>query len=75
MTETDTRPRRGALRPVLWLLLVLSAAGNAGASFGGMSVALHTAFGVVTLLCAAALIMHHVRGRRRHATGDHPPVG
>jgi hypothetical protein len=64
MTEIQTRRGGGAVRPVLWLVLVLSAAGNAGASFGGVNVALHIAFGVVTLLCAVALIAHHVRGRR-----------
>jgi hypothetical protein len=64
MTEIQSRPRNGALRPVLWLLLVLSAAGNAGTSFGGMNLALHAACGAVTLGCAVALIVHHVRGRR-----------
>ena len=71
MTEFKTERQGGILRPVLWVLLVLSAAGNAGASFGGVSVALHTAFGVVTLLCAAALIVQHVRTRpHKEESGD-----
>lgn len=54
----------GKLRPILWLLLVLSAAGNAGSSFGGVNVVLHAAFGIVTLLCAVALVVQHRRASR-----------
>jgi membrane protein YdbS with pleckstrin-like domain len=64
MNEIQTHRRGNAIRPVLWLLLIVSAAGNAGTSFAGTNVALHTAFGVVTLVCAIALIMNHRRGRR-----------
>jgi hypothetical protein len=64
MTETPSVRHGGALRPVLWLLLVLSAAGNAAASSGALNLALHAAFGVAALLCAAALTIQYVRTRR-----------
>lgn len=53
------------LRVVLWLVLVVSAAANASTSLAGLNPLLSVAFGVATLLCVAALIVHHVRGRRR----------
>ncbi|MET9258952.1 hypothetical protein [Amycolatopsis sp. NPDC004079] len=52
-----------ALRAGLWLLLVLSAAGNAVASLGSMDTLIRLAFGVVTVLCIIGLIVHHVRHR------------
>ena len=56
-----TEKKNTTLRPLLWGLLVLSAAGNAGTSFGGTSPALHIAFGVVTVACALALVVLRVR--------------
>lgn len=58
-------PRNGAARPVLWLLLVISAAGNMVTSSTGVNVAVSAAFGVATLACATALIVQHYRNRRR----------
>ncbi|GAA0907635.1 hypothetical protein Vau01_086870 [Virgisporangium aurantiacum] len=53
------------LRPVLWLVLILSAAANATASAAGASAIASVGFGVITLGCAAALVVHHYRGRDR----------
>ena len=50
------------LRPVLWLLLVLSVAANAVASTVNLAAAI--TFGVLALACAAALVVDHYRHRR-----------
>jgi hypothetical protein len=68
-TGTDTGTtgtgggRGGLLRPALWLALLVSAAGNAAASSADIAPYLGIAFGVVTLACAAALVVHHYRHR------------
>jgi hypothetical protein len=59
--HADTR--NGLLRPVLWLVLVLSAAANAVTNIG-ISPLVGIGFGLVTLGCATALIVHHYRHRR-----------
>jgi hypothetical protein len=56
--------RSGALRPVLWLLLVISAACNMVTSTAGVTPAVSIAFGVVALSCIVALVVHHYRHRR-----------
>jgi hypothetical protein len=62
----DTPPaHRGGVRPLLWLLLVISAAANAVASTTGVNVFVGAGFGLITLACATALIVHHYRNRRR----------
>ena len=61
MNDTDTR--KAALRPVLWLVLILSAAANATTSMLGLG-AVSAGLGVVALGSAAALIVHHYRNRR-----------
>ena len=53
----------GILRPLLWVVLVLSAAANAVSSSIGANVFIGAAFGVVTLACAAGLVVHHYRHR------------
>ncbi|MFB9840161.1 hypothetical protein [Actinoallomurus acaciae] len=61
----DSAGRRGGfVRPVLWLLLVVSAAGNVVTSTTGVNVFVGAAFGVATLACGAALIVQHYRRRR-----------
>ena len=62
ITEEE-KTSRGALRPLLWLGLVLSAAANAviSSAFGKPVVA--SAFGAVALAFGAALIVHHYRTR------------
>lgn len=56
--------RNGLLRPVLWLVLVLSAAANAVTSNIGISPLVGIGFGLVTLGCATTLIVHHYQRRR-----------
>ncbi|MGY1885213.1 hypothetical protein ACI799_07935 [Blastococcus sp. SYSU DS0753] len=64
----DSPPSRpagdgGRLRTALWLLLALSVAVNALASFGVLPLVASIASGVVTAGCVAALITLHVRRR------------
>jgi len=60
----DRPSGRGLLRPVLWLVLIVSAAANVVASTSGLSPLAGASFGLVTLACVAALIVHHYRHRR-----------
>jgi hypothetical protein len=53
------------VRPVLWLLLVVSAAGNGVVSTSGDNVPVGVALGLVALACATALGVHHYRHRSR----------
>ena len=63
--ETAADDRAGMLRPVLWLLLILSAADNATVSVAGWNVLVGVGFGLITLACAAVLVVHHYRHRAR----------
>lgn len=66
MAQHDSQPcHDGMLRPVLWLVLILSAAANAAASAAGANALASVGFGLITLGCAAALVVHHYR-RQRH---------
>jgi hypothetical protein len=69
ITEAPQAPppgsRGGVVRPVLWLLLVLSAAGNIATSSTGVNVVVSSAFGLVTLGLGIALVLQHYRNRRR----------
>lgn len=56
--------RAGVARPLLWVLLVISVAGNMVASYGAAGTSVHLACGVVTGLCAVALVALRLRGRR-----------
>ncbi|MEV4627367.1 hypothetical protein AB0J90_13855 [Micromonospora sp. NPDC049523] len=56
---------RDKIRPVLWLLLVFSAAANVVASAAGANVFVGSGFGLVAVACATALIVDHYRHRRR----------
>lgn len=51
------------LRPFLWVVLILSAATNAILS-GMTNPFVSSAFGLVALICAGTLIVHHYRNRR-----------
>jgi hypothetical protein len=53
------------LRPVLWLVLSVSAVANAASSSIGLNAFVGIGFGLITLGCAATLIVHHHRRRRR----------
>lgn len=50
---------------MLWLLLVISAAGNVVTSNAGVNVMIGIGFGAVTVACGVALGVHHYRHRRR----------
>ncbi|MEV4702809.1 hypothetical protein [Actinoplanes sp. NPDC049316] len=64
MTEnSENHENTGVLRPLLWVGLVLSAVANAIASSSGNHVVIGAAFGVVTLACAAGLVVQHYRRR------------
>jgi hypothetical protein len=63
-SPTEHRGGRTLLRPILWLLLVVSAAANAVASASGLTPLVGIGFGMVTLACVAALTVHHYRHRR-----------
>ncbi|MGC9668449.1 hypothetical protein ACNTMW_18070 [Planosporangium sp. 12N6] len=64
LDTTDAGSSRGGLlRPALWLGLIVSAAGNAAASSADIGPYPGIAFGLVTLACAAALVVHHYRHR------------
>ena len=58
MTNIEAKTSR---RPLLWAALAVSALCNATTSIIGLG-AVSIAFGVLTLLCGAALVLHH----RRH---------
>ena len=60
-----TGVRAGMVRPVLWVLLMVSAVLNTVFSFAGTDVLAGTGFGLATLACVAALIAHHYRFQRR----------
>ncbi|MBM0230820.1 hypothetical protein JNW91_02360 [Micromonospora sp. STR1_7] len=59
---TPSRPG-GLLRPLLWLVLFVSAAVNAVLSTAVDNPWIGSAFGLVAVLCAVALIVHHRRNR------------
>lgn len=54
----------GSLRPVLWVVLVISLAANAVLSSAGISELVGAVFVAVTAGSAVALIVHHYRYRR-----------
>jgi hypothetical protein len=61
----DGSAQGGIVRPVLWLLLVISAAANAVTSTTGINMFVGIGFGLVALACATTLIVHHYQHRRR----------
>ncbi|MDG6109522.1 hypothetical protein Daura_31775 [Dactylosporangium aurantiacum] len=72
ITPSETRsstPDRddhgGLLRPVLWALLVVSAAANATVNTTGGNALVGVGFGLITLTCTVVLVMHHYRHRAR----------
>ncbi|WP_051753563.1 hypothetical protein [Streptosporangium amethystogenes] len=66
-TSETARPV-GMLRPVLWFLLVVSAALNMVTSSIDVGIFVGIGFGLVALACATTLIVHHYRYRRTCAT-------
>lgn len=53
------------VRALLWVVLVISAAGNAVSSLGELGTLISLGFGIVTVLCIVLLIVSHLRGRRQ----------
>nr|WP_192771969.1 hypothetical protein [Plantactinospora soyae] len=64
-TASTATDRVGAVRPLLWLFAVLGAAANVVSSAAGVNMFIGAGFGLVTLACAAALIVDHYRHRSR----------
>ena len=60
-TDSTARPWSSVL---LWLLLAAAVAGNVVSAFGHANTLVHLGFGIAAVLCAAALAVHYVRGRR-----------
>jgi uncharacterized membrane protein YoaK (UPF0700 family) len=58
-----TEDRRGLLRPLLWLGLIVSAVANAVVSSAIGNAVVASAFGAVALAFATALVVHHYRHR------------
>jgi hypothetical protein len=65
-SSTSATASRGLLRPVLWLVLVVSTAANIVTSNIGLHPLIGASFGAVTLGSIAVLITHHYRQRRSH---------
>jgi hypothetical protein len=57
-------PGGAALRPLLWILLVVGLAGNVVVSGIGGNLIGNVVFGLLTVGGAAALIVQHYRSRR-----------
>ncbi|MFF3291286.1 hypothetical protein [Streptomyces sp. NPDC003023] len=62
---SDDGPRIGAVRILLWLVLVISLVGNMVASYSDRAALVHLVCGVVTGLSVIALVTQRLRGRRR----------
>jgi hypothetical protein len=61
----DASAQGRIVRPVLWLVLVVSTAANAVASTTGINMFVGIGSGLVALACAIALSVHHYQHRRR----------
>ncbi|MEV6506708.1 hypothetical protein [Streptomyces sp. NPDC051642] len=65
---TTTEPERlspgDIARTLLWIVVVASALTNMATSFGGADTWVHLVCGAVTVLCAGALAVRNLRGRR-----------
>ncbi|GAB3153996.1 hypothetical protein GCM10027290_47830 [Micromonospora sonneratiae] len=57
--------RGRAVRPLLWLALVISVAANVVSSAADINMFIGSGFGLIALTCATGLIVHHYRHRRR----------
>ncbi|MFD1540934.1 hypothetical protein [Nonomuraea guangzhouensis] len=67
MTESSPSAQtaqRGMFRPVLWVLLLISAVLNIVTSNIGINIFVGIGFGLATMACAAALVVDHYRHRR-----------
>ncbi|CAM3543971.1 hypothetical protein KIPE111705_13665 [Kibdelosporangium persicum] len=62
---TVPEQRTGMFRPLVWLVLIVSASGNVVASVANLDIIVGVVFGVITLTCGVTLVVHHYRNRRR----------
>ncbi|MGW0431501.1 hypothetical protein ACWDV4_02965 [Micromonospora sp. NPDC003197] len=53
------------MRPLLWLVLVVSVAANVVSSAIGVNVFIGSGFGLIALASGVSLVVHHYRQRRR----------
>ncbi|KES03119.1 hypothetical protein BU52_32215 [Streptomyces toyocaensis] len=60
----DRSSSTGAVRVLLWVVLVVSVLGNTVASFAGAGLEVHLAAGGVTALCATVLVVLRLRSGR-----------
>jgi len=73
VAETSEAPRAARpagdrteiMRPLLWLVLAVSAVCNVVASALDVNVFVGVGFGLLTLSCGVALVAGHYRNRRR----------
>ena len=63
--DGDAGAPRGLLRPALWLGLIVSAAANMALSTVVGNPLVSSVFGLVAVICAIALTVHHYRNRAR----------
>jgi hypothetical protein len=61
----STDARGGVVRPVLWVVLVVSAATNIVTTPAGLSVLVGIGSGLLTLACGTALVIDHRAHRSR----------
>ena len=61
----DGSARERAHRPLLWFVLVVSAAANSISSTSHLNMLFGVGFGMITLACAIALVVDHYRRRAR----------
>jgi hypothetical protein len=61
MTSTETQPA-SRLRPLLWVVLAISAGGNVVTS-AAANLAVSIPLGVVAVLCVVGLVVDHYRHR------------
>ncbi len=64
MTNTDIAPTRTAAAPVLWVVLIASAAVNAVGSFTGLADPFRITAGAIATVALVLLVVHYVRRRR-----------
>lgn len=65
-TRPGERPvEQGLLRPALWLLLIVSAVANGVSTSIDLHPLVGIGFGLLTVACIVALVVHHYRHQRR----------
>ncbi|MET7878372.1 hypothetical protein [Micromonospora profundi] len=60
---SDSADQRKLLRPVLWLVLIVSAVINGSMSIAGQNLFVSGGFGLIALAAAVGLVVHHYRHR------------